>query len=338
MTAHLSPLQVLEARVEETHPGLGRLVALLHVVAVSRTCMLVVGVAGSGKSTASRSLLSFERCLYWDSVTRAGLMSWMDTLTGFEGVIVIDDMGKIDSEYSRISTATTLAELCYSHFVAKFTFRVRLQIAGFGGSAVMNIQPIILSRLVRSIEWDAVLADKVLRYYHLRFPTRPVASPPVGLAPPPDATIDDVQLDLPAQALRGLYRQGQVQWSLPRTIEHVSRLLRGVALWAGRDYVNEDDVSYLEHLLKPMIVEGAVLQRHGLETRRVLDHELLCLLTELASANEVKVHDIARHFRTSVNVVHDVLDRYRAWWAKAGEGSIKRSAVAERLLQLSGYA
>ncbi|GAH53668.1 unnamed protein product, partial [marine sediment metagenome] len=87
----------------------------------------------------------------------------------FGGLVVIDDLGKVDTNYSRIHTVTSFAELCYSHFISKHTMTVTVEIGEFHGSAILNAPVnfevrLGLVRLGRSIE-VIVAAGLVLSYY-----------------------------------------------------------------------------------------------------------------------------------------------------------------------------
>jgi len=145
------------------------MIAMNILAAKAKKVILNVAPAGTGKSVACeaahRSL--GERSKLYTSLTLAGLMRMRDELEGYDGHLIIDDLGAEKSMWSRISTITVLANVVYTHYVDKITQTARIQITGFNGSASLNIQPVLLNSLCQSEEWISVVRDKVIRYYHL---------------------------------------------------------------------------------------------------------------------------------------------------------------------------
>lgn len=290
----------IEATVNETHKGMGGLVSTLLLVAQARKCMLIVAPAGTGKSTATATLkdiLGNVRLL--DSVTRNGLQGLASEFNGFTGLVSIDDLGKIDTFYSRLATITTFVELCYSHFVEKHAQGVNLAISDFNGSAVLNCQPGVFRRVVQTGEWEATIMDKSLRYYHLWRavePQRELPKLPIDKVPS-IAMTEAPKLEGPKWEL--LFRLGLVQWSRARTYEHMADYLRASASLDGRHHVDDSDYDTVLHLLRPMILERVLMTKTDLEGGRDFNANLLCLAVEFTTYGTFPLDILAENYKIS---------------------------------------
>lgn len=156
--------------IEVTHPGLGNLSAICMVAAKARQCLIVIAPPGCGKSRVA----SWIAAKHWDgylkqSMTRSSLKAYEELFNNFDGCVVFDDVGAIDTEWSRVQTLVTMAEIVYGHFISKDSHQLHIEIDNFNGSAILNVQPNVLGEVVKDASWHANLADKSLRYYHLHF-------------------------------------------------------------------------------------------------------------------------------------------------------------------------
>ncbi len=294
--------------IEHTHKRLGNLVAFGLLCVKAKKCLLIVAPAGTGKSRSSQAIaLASPNKMIFDSITRSALAVMQDEMSNYDGLVVIDDMGKIDTAYSRMATLTTFAELCYSHFVSKHTVSTHIEITNFNGSAVLNTQPPILGQTIAAMEWEAVLMDKTIRYYHLYRPTKPVSAPP-DYKIESDISISDVELTgLGGKLYDKLWEIAIVQWSDARAMEHLHDLLKAAAAWDGRMVVNQSDYALLSTLMPPLSIERHLIVKYGLETDRVIDLNLLAMLVELASWKQLTVKRVCRDYKVSAETVLRVL-------------------------------
>ena len=175
MTEHA--LIKLVNQVDSTHSRLGRLVAMSVIAVKAQQFLLVVSPSGCGKSAVS-SLLSASRkdTISFLTITRAALKTYADQLTNFKGIVVMDDIAGGGSEYERKDTVTAFSMLCHEHFTNKHTMTADYEITDFYGSAILNVQPSLLRDLYASAEWEGLLQDKTLRYYHFFRPITPQKS------------------------------------------------------------------------------------------------------------------------------------------------------------------
>lgn len=301
--------------IDRTHSGLGRGVAFGAICSKAKICMIIIAPSGCGKSSISEAIANAHpETIKLDSVTRAGLRDFKGELDGYRGLIIVDDLGKVDTPYSRISTVTSFAELCYSHFVRKHTMSVTVQIEDFQGSAILNSQPPILAQLVASDEWEVVIQDKTIRYYHLLRPVTPNADKPVF-------NVDwGIHLDLVKRPRRGakgwasLEKIASVQWSDARVNEHVANLLRASAALDRRKTVNQEDYRLLKLLMAPMTVESEIINKEGFETFRFLNNNLLAVFVEFASWKELTVGRIARDYKIHPSTVYRLLSNMPNWF------------------------
>jgi len=298
MTTHA--LSQIEAEVNATHGGLGRLVACVVLCYSARKTLLIVAPAGTGKSASTQAVKDLVKDVYvLDSVTRNGMQSISKELNGSNALWIVDDMGKIDTQYNRVATMTSFCELVYSHFVEKHAQGVSLSIEDFNGSAVINCQPGVLRRVVETSEWEATIQDKCLRYYHLFRPLiaerkRPVVTPRVIplIQPQDDFTPTNKKWNT-------LVRLGLVQWSRARTNEHMSDYLRAAALIDGRDTVNETDYDAVLRILTPMVAERFLMEKRELDGGRIFNASLNFLMVEFASYGTFALELIVENYKVS---------------------------------------
>lgn len=325
--------------VEETHPGLGNAVVFSIICVKARQCLLLVAPAGCGKSVISNAIASSHpNSIRLDSVTTASLSQQSDTFSNFWGLVVIDDMGKIGDTYSRKHTLTSFAELCYSHFITRYTFRASVLISDFHGSAILNIQPVILAEICRFPEWESVLQDKTLRYYHLYRPIKPNAAPP-------DFKVDwGIDLDLVEKPdhrykhYSKLVGIAALQWSDARVLEHLDTLLKALAALDNRQVVVNEDFKLLYHLIKPMVVERYIMHKTGFELGRWMDTNLAAVLVEFATWKGVSIERIARDYKISPATTYRLLNEIKEWFEPSESMSkrLKPKPELRRVLKEAG--
>lgn len=291
--------------VNKTHKGLGELVAMNLIAAKSKRCVLNVAAAGTGKSTATDTigLLLKDKALKYTSLTLAGLCKLKTVLSGFEGHVIIDDLGAEKSLWSRTATVSTLAHLTMQHHVIKITQTTTVEITDFNGSAALNIQPVMMNSLVQDDDWIAVVRDKVIRHYHLIRPTKPVK----GL---PNVHFDwGVPLSSVAEPNRNsvawfqLVAEGLAQWSYGRCIYHIPEMLKAVAALDSRKKCTKKDYTILAKLMMPMQLERFILESYGFETGRTFNNNVYCILIELASWGEPTIETIAEDYKVHPRTV-----------------------------------
>lgn len=301
--------------VEETHSGLGNAVAFAIICAKARMCLLIVSPAGCGKSALSDAIGDvYPNSVRIDSVTRSGLRDFKDVFTNFWGLVVIDDLGKVDTTYSRIHTVTSFAELCYSHYISKHTMTVTVEIGEFHGSAILNVQPPILGLLVEAPEWEVVTQDKTCRYYHLYRPLKPNEVRPNFKV---DWGIDRDLVHKPRRDYK-LYPKleaiASIQWSDARVLEHLNSLLKASAALDRRQDTTQEDYRLLYRLMKPMVIERYIMHKSGFEVGRWLDTNLLATLVEFASWKNISIERICRDYKISPATVYRLLTEIKDWF------------------------
>src|SRR4030043_392014 len=278
----MGKIQDLIENVNKTHNGLGNLVAMCVIVVKARKLMLIVSPSGCGKSTAM-SYVGNNTPNSWlpTSLSIASLASKVEKLNSFRSVIVIDDIANINTDYGRITTINTLSALCYSHRVEPSMFGFDFSIEDFYGSALIGIQPVKLRELMLSSDWEASVQDKSLRYYHLIRPHSPLP-PPIPARYDKGIEFDAVKdFDFISNPLwTKLHDLGMMQWSKSRTREHLVDYLKAIAALENRKDVENSDFQLLYELLKPVALEVIATTKNGLESERILDNNLLALLTE----------------------------------------------------------
>jgi len=279
-----------------------------------------------------------EDVMVFDSITRAGLKFISKEMNDFDGVVIIDDLGKVDTKYSRMATITTFAELCYSHFVRKLTFSLEIDIENFRGAALMNIQPVLLHRICEEAEWEAVIRDKTIRYYHFLRPLRPSAElPKIKLRRKKSAkrVINTTKID---NKYNDLIRLGLTQWSYARTIQHIDDLLRATAYIDNRMLVQDNDKELLLDLLRPMLIERYFMRKYAFESALHFDDNAACLFTEFASFDPLTIAQLCSDFKITSDMARTILKQVEAYCyvEKNSEAIVQPTALAKELLEEMG--
>jgi len=297
-------LQKLIKDVDRTHPRLGNLLAFCVLCTKARRCLLIIAPSGCGKSTVMLTLKNQSPAVLWlDSVTRNGLKFFEKDMQNFTGVALIDDLGKVDTMYSRVATVTAFAELCYSHFIAKYAMGFDLNIDNFNGAAILNTQPPILSQLISGDEWEVVIQDKTIRYYHTFRPTNPLMTLP-NVEIDWGIDIDMVKLSgTESKRLQKLCNLGRIQWSQGRSLEHITALLRACAALDRREVVNASDFSVLERLAAPLWLEQYLIDKLAFEYGRIFKSDFLAILVEFATYGKLSIDTICRDYKVSPQMV-----------------------------------
>jgi len=326
-------LDIIEG-TEETHRGLGNLAAMTVLCIKARKCMVTVSPPGCGKSTITNWIQEKHPDAYIkDSITRSSLTTYSDQFNGFTGCMLFDDVGKIDTPWSRVQTLVTMAELIHGHFVSKDAYQIKIDIDDFHGSAVLNIQPSVLAEVMEHPTWHSNLADKSIRYYHLVRATMPTRD---GLDVPIDWGLDMTEVE-PYNGAPELWHElleiGLEQWTRPRAIEHCQDLLAAVAAIGRSPAPGDQEATILLDLMRPLTVELEVMQMHGFGSKAVLDVNLLYLLTEFATYRNVTYETIAVDMHMRPRQVAAILGNMIDWYEKIGTNPIKLQPTA-RLTQL----
>jgi hypothetical protein len=326
--------------VNKTHKGLGELIATNILAAKARKCILNISPAGCGKSTATdcvhAALGDISR--KYSSMTLAGLRHLAQNLSGCTQHLLIDDLGAEKSYWARTSTITVLATLVHTGYIYKITQQYAIEISGFLGSAAINIQPVLMNALVADEDWVAVVRDKTLRYYHLYRPRKPKDYPPnikIDWGTPKD----QVQLKIRKGKLwYQVLAYGLTQWSYARCLEHIPDYLKAAAALDGRTQVETADYHALIKLLKPMALERYILKSFGMESGRLFQGDVFCLLTELATDPAVPIETVCEDYKVSPKTIERVVQDNSEWfWIKNNSPKLLMpTEYTQKILNLIG--
>lgn len=312
------PLYDVVSNIDKTHLGLGKAIAFSIICIKAKQCLLLVAPSGCGKSVITDTMSSISpdpvKLL---SITKARLTSYKDTFTNFFGVVLMDDIAGAGSMYERKETLVAFSMLCHAHTISKHTFTSDFEITDFFGAAIMNIQPAILAEIYQYPEWESLISEKTLRYYHLYRPTIPNVSKP---ALKMDWGIDVDLVKKPRHDLK-LYSTLEsiagIQWSDARTLEHLDNLLKAVAALDRRQDVNNLDLQILYRLMRPMVVERYIMHKTGFETGRWMDNNLAAVLVEYATWKNVNIERISRDYKISPSTTYRLLAEIREWFKES---------------------
>ena len=330
--------EVAEA-VEVTHPGLGNLAAMSIVAAKAGQCLITVAPPGCGKSTIGDWLAAKHPEAYKkQSVTRSSLKIYEDLFNDFTGCIIFDDVGAIDTEWSRIQTMVTMAEIVYGHFVSKDSHQLHIEIDNFQGSAILNIQPNVLKEVVEHSTWHANLADKSLRYYHLHRATSPNSA---GIDVNIDWGLELDSIDLYTEdspTWQAILNIGLEQWTKPRALEHCTKLLKAVTALGNGATPGELEATTLLELMRPMTVEMEMIEKDGFGSKARLNDNLLYMLVEFATYPLVTYEQIATDYHMKPSKAQYILSHMMDWFEKVDTNPVRLQPTPRltTLLQRAG--
>lgn len=310
-------LQEVIHQVDKTHPHLGNPVAMAMLTIKAKKMLILVSPRGCGKSRVSSFVgLSYPGHELQDRMSVAGLAAIRERLNGFQSVLVVDDIAKTQTAYARITTLTTLAELVYSHYCISHLAGTNYEITDFYGSALVNIQPVLLREVVKSPEWEASMQDKSIRYYHLFRPLEPNPMPPeVRLQW--GYNLDKVAVPLgKGKLVEQLKAIGETQWGLSRLVEHTKDLLRACAAYDKRYKVTSADYRLLIKLLNPMVIENLITDKKEFESERYLNSNQLAILTEFVTYGNFTLRQMSRDYKLSESQCRKIMSRYSDTWVE----------------------
>lgn len=328
-------------QVDKTHRGLGRLYSFCLMSIKAKKVVLLIAVAGSGKTTALEAAAKVNKkgFMAFDSITRSGLKVIEKKLNDFEGTCIIGDLGNIDTGYSTKESIKTAVLLTYEHHLTKLNSQMNLSIENFQGSFITSAQPVIMQNLINSQDWEAVVRDKTIRYYHLIRPLFP-NNEKINIHADWGKDFDDVTYKhKQSKEFDELWRCGLDQWGRSRTSVHVIDLLKACAALDGRKYVNHSDVLVALELTKPMRLEKFLVEKQGFETEKEFMHNHACMLTEFATYKEVTYDQIATDFFVSLRTVNRLLLTVRELVLPnpRDENKLIPTDIAVKVLKECGY-
>ena len=304
--------------IDKTHLGLGKAAAFAIICVKARQCLLMVAPSGCGKSVLTDMLgNAHPNAVRLLSITRARLTDYKDVFSSFSGVVLMDDIAGAGSMYERKDTISAFSQLCYSHFISKHTWTCSYEIADFHGSAILNIQPALLAEIYQYPEWEGLIQEKTLRYYHLYRPTQPNQEKPKVKV---DWGIDLDLVHKPKHDYKlytSLNSIAGIQWSDSRALEHIDDLLKSIAALDRRQEVNNGDLLLLYKLIKPLTIERHIFRKSGFETGRWMDSNLAAVLVEFASWRNINVERIARDYKISPSTVYRLLAEIKEWFSES---------------------
>lgn len=298
-----------QAAVEKTHLGLGSLYAFSLLCVKARKALVVISPSGTGKSTTitAAAKINPNGIVEAGSLTRSGIPKADMKLSDSKKTIVTDDLGEIDTKYSALETLKTAVHLVYEHKISKYNSTTQLKIENFQGSFLTTIQPNKMQEVVSSSSWEAVIRDKMIRYYHLIRPTRPIIAP-IDVKVRWGSDFDKVSDKIPKSDYYTILEElAFSQWSKSRGKEHLTDFLKACAALDGRTRILTKDLELLWYLMLPMRLEQYMMIKHSLEANINFQNDHLCILSELASYENLTIKEIMNDFHISQHNAKDII-------------------------------
>jgi hypothetical protein len=302
--------------VEKTHKGLGKLALMDTLSDVANRCLLVIGCSGTGKSVVSKALYNniSRSKLELDAITVSGLKRIAKVLNYNKMSVIVDDLSKGQTEYSQFATVSVFSSLCYTGQITKFTGQLELQIMGFKGSTIINLQPLLMRKIARLPEFETDIRDKVIRYYHLKFPVEENITKP-NLPSLSLSYVDEPNLPNTGEKTNYYsmaFDNFRHEFSKARAREHLTAYLNASARLNGRAEITKADYYLIYQLSRNFRMEPELFQKSSLEGSRYLDENLLPLLSAVATWKKPKPKELMYRFgikaRQFYNIIADLSD------------------------------
>lgn len=305
--------------VDKTHPKLGNLFAFSLLSAMTRNTLLTVGVPSSGKTTVNKALLKlFENSLYEEGLTLSSFRHKANELNNFNGLLVIDDLSKIDTVYSRRGTVTAFCGLAYDGYTSKGVEKYYFKIHDFNGSIIVGLQPQMVREISIDSRWETVVRDKSIRYYHFFFPTKPnfdeINVKEISeIIPKPKLVTEKVDINelKKLESYNSLYVNFELQSSPARSDEKIAKLLSSLSYLENKS-VDDEMILMLEKMTKPLLLEQFLLIKHDFEVDKTFHNNLFYLITGMLSLNSPSLKEFYKiwgvsdtHLRRLINIYED---------------------------------
>lgn len=314
-----TPLAVLYREVQAAMPNLEKIYVFNAVAAVAHLFSLNVGLPSSGKSTM---LSHFNKVLFKDSsvplfsLTIFGLKHIAGDLNGQEKILLIDDIGAINTMYSRVATLSTVAYLVNDHNISELNAFTNFNISGFKGSAIANVQPHIFSSITKDDNYVANVKDKSLRFYHFYMPRRQdddsfrtldfVKSnldPYFKIFDKYDVKYKDVD------KLIRLVDKLSLFYSRSRSLNYVKAMSKAMAMINMTHEVDESYYGTLDLMFSNFYIESRLVQRRTLDGTYIFNDDDFSLLTYYMNYDDLSFDAIIDYFDISMATMYNTVKR-----------------------------
>ena len=335
------PLFSIIKQIDKTHQGAGR-VAVANLLAV-KACkaMITVAVPGTGKTTSLNWAAAQHPKgeIRMDSITRSGLQGMDKDLSGFAGVLSVADLGSVDTGYSVKEATKVIALLTHEHRINKRNVSIEVDITDFAGAALSTIQPASMNRLIGGADWESVMQDKIVRYYHLLRPTK-IRNDPIEVGAKWGIELNEVSISPKlVNTCKKQVDSSVQQWSDSRAVQHWVDFYRASAALAGRKSVQVADVNAAHNVLRPLNLEPYLILRESLSSDRTFLADDMCFLTELATYGRLDHVRAIKNYRVSTRTLQRTIDRAATWLVPGLRGKREHhpSEQAHAVLADAGY-
>ena len=310
-------------KIDRTHPGLGNMATAAFLAVKARKAFILSAVSGTGKTTglqwaANQIPSGYVRL---DSITRSGLVSLESELNDYHGCLVVSDLGAVDTLYSVRESCKVIALLCHEHGLSKKNVAMDLNIDGYYGSALSTVQPASMSKLVGGAEWESVLADKTVRYYHLNRPVK-ISHMPLNVETKWGLELDDITI--PAAIRQKIFKwvESTVQpWSDARAAQHWLDFTRAAAALSGQGTARNVDLEAARTIMRPVRLEAYLIGRESISAQRHYLADDHCILTELATYGRLSHSRTIKNYRISKRTLQRSITAAATWLIPAAKGA-----------------
>jgi len=212
--------------------------------------------------------LNFDKVLTLNTVSQASLKQIATELNNFDGILFVDDIGAINTEYMRVTTMATLTYLAYQHYLRRLDYQTNLEIKNFNASLIINLQPSVFDEIVGNTSFEANIMDKSYRYYNMRIPdNKPFQHIKIKELQHIKDKFENMKVDIDKSKVESLANNFMTFNSVARRYKIVYNFVKLTAILNNHKTATSEDYRFVSKMLLNNIIESELLERKGFSSR-----------------------------------------------------------------------
>lgn len=316
--------------IRETHPNLEKLCLVRALCDISNKTLFTIGTSGGGKTVSQKWLKSCIRrqLIEFQAVGISSFKAYNDRMQAEPSTILIEDLSVAKTIDIMIKTAFFLTHMAFEHRLVRPIQPYPIEIYKFDGSVQIDMQPYIFTHMTMETEFETDIKDKAIRWYHLRMPLEAHIQP--SSTPPSFKMSWKYTQDVNVKTPDGLTKLANYRAMLHnflhaytegRAREHALDLLKALAILNNRKEIHKTDVLVLEHLSRNFRVELEIFQKAHLEGVRVVNPDILPILSILSTYKAYEVSKLMLHFQVKRTQIYNILNGISDYVLTTGKNS-----------------
>jgi len=275
---------------------------------ITKTPLITIGNTGIGKSEISNFIKkNFKDIKVLNTISQASLKQISTEISNYNGIIFVDDIGAINTDYMRITTVSTLTYLAYQHYLRRLDSTTNVEINNFNGAVIMNMQPAIYNQIIHEPSFEANIKDKTYRYFILNLPNRNIElkHPKIKELQHIYDKFNDIKVNIDENKVNALADNMLYNMSGIRRKQLITKYVKLTAILNNHDTAMSEDYQFVAKLLLNNIIENELTERIGVKsafTFNVFGYNLLLMAKKYG--NMFKVIDMVKDTGISKRTIY----------------------------------